>query len=180
MHKGWARYASNSSGSASRCSVHEGESQRPLHGSERKRVADSRASAFACVDAQLRPGYALGTSSCPRPHAVVSQHSTDSCCHILVTGFIDQTLINIGADDDGGEMDPHGADQVRRASTRVQSASRELTFPRSEETLLEVFSSPSRSVLLPGTARPTARRSSKSSNGTSESPARSARTTRMR
>ncbi|ORY92690.1 hypothetical protein BCR35DRAFT_349035 [Leucosporidium creatinivorum] len=31
--------------------------------------------------------------------------------YVQVTGRIDQTLINIGADDDGGEMDPHGADQ---------------------------------------------------------------------
>lgn len=28
-----------------------------------------------------------------------------------VTGFIDQTQINIEADDEGGELDPHGADQ---------------------------------------------------------------------
>lgn len=27
-----------------------------------------------------------------------------------VTGFVDQTLINIEAADYGGEMDPHGAD----------------------------------------------------------------------
>lgn len=31
--------------------------------------------------------------------------------YVQVVGFIDQTLINIQADDYGGEMDPHGADR---------------------------------------------------------------------
>jgi hypothetical protein len=29
---------------------------------------------------------------------------------LAVTGFIDQTMINIAAGDSGGEEDPHGAD----------------------------------------------------------------------
>lgn len=43
--------------------------------------------------------------------------------YIQVVGFIDQTKINIQADDGGGELDPHGADFVscparaRRASS---------------------------------------------------------------
>ncbi|ORY88865.1 hypothetical protein BCR35DRAFT_263071 [Leucosporidium creatinivorum] len=30
--------------------------------------------------------------------------------YVQVTGFIDQSMIDIASDDDGGEMDPHGAD----------------------------------------------------------------------
>ncbi|PVF94361.1 hypothetical protein CPB86DRAFT_682410, partial [Serendipita vermifera] len=32
--------------------------------------------------------------------------------YVQVTGLIDQSLINIAPNDDGGEMDPHGADQL--------------------------------------------------------------------
>lgn len=32
--------------------------------------------------------------------------------YVLVTGLLAQQNINIQADDDGGEMDPHGADEV--------------------------------------------------------------------
>ena len=32
--------------------------------------------------------------------------------YIQVVGFLDQTKINIAADDGGGELDPHGADLV--------------------------------------------------------------------
>jgi hypothetical protein len=31
--------------------------------------------------------------------------------YIQITGFIDQTQINLQADDSGGELDPHGADE---------------------------------------------------------------------
>ena len=30
--------------------------------------------------------------------------------YIQAVGFIDQTMVNLKADDTGGEMDPHGAD----------------------------------------------------------------------
>jgi hypothetical protein len=33
--------------------------------------------------------------------------------YIQIAGFIDQTLVNLAADDYGGELDPHGADLVR-------------------------------------------------------------------
>lgn len=33
--------------------------------------------------------------------------------YVQVVRFIDQSKININADDTGGEMDPHGADLVR-------------------------------------------------------------------
>jgi hypothetical protein len=33
--------------------------------------------------------------------------------YVQVVGFIDQKRINLFTDDTGGEMDPHGADQVR-------------------------------------------------------------------
>jgi hypothetical protein len=33
--------------------------------------------------------------------------------YVQVVGFVDQTKVNLQADDFGGEMDPHGADQVR-------------------------------------------------------------------
>ena len=32
--------------------------------------------------------------------------------YVQVVGFIDQTQINMAADDGGGELDPHGADLV--------------------------------------------------------------------
>lgn len=32
--------------------------------------------------------------------------------YVQVVGFIDQTKINLAADDFGGELDPHGADLV--------------------------------------------------------------------
>ncbi len=32
--------------------------------------------------------------------------------YIQVVGWLDQAALNIQADDSGGEMDPHGADQV--------------------------------------------------------------------
>jgi hypothetical protein len=34
--------------------------------------------------------------------------------YIQIAGFIDQTLVNLNADDYGGELDPHGADLVSR------------------------------------------------------------------
>lgn len=33
--------------------------------------------------------------------------------YVMITGMINQTLIDIKADDDGGELDPHGQDLVR-------------------------------------------------------------------
>jgi hypothetical protein len=33
--------------------------------------------------------------------------------YIQIAGFIHQTLVNLAADDYGGELDPHGADLVR-------------------------------------------------------------------
>lgn len=37
---------------------------------------------------------------------------TKSPDYVQVVGFMDQTKINMVAGDAGGEMDPHGADQV--------------------------------------------------------------------
>lgn len=37
--------------------------------------------------------------------------------YIQVVGFMDQTKINMVAGDEGGEMDPHGADLVRSTIT---------------------------------------------------------------
>lgn len=39
---------------------------------------------------------------------------TKSPDYVQVVGFMDQTKINMVKDDAGGEMDPHGADQVRQ------------------------------------------------------------------
>ena len=36
--------------------------------------------------------------------------------YLQVVGFIDQTLVNIQQGDEGGELDPHGADLVSRAT----------------------------------------------------------------
>src|SRR5688572_13020286 len=47
--------------------------------------------------------------------------------YIQVVGFIDQTKINILEGDWGGEMDPHGADLVRRF-LRLFSAEVKLTY----------------------------------------------------
>ena len=33
--------------------------------------------------------------------------------YVMLTGLINQTLIDIAAKDDGGELDPHGQDMVR-------------------------------------------------------------------
>lgn len=33
----------------------------------------------------------------------------------MIVGFLDQTKVNLAADDYGGELDPHGADEVRRS-----------------------------------------------------------------
>lgn len=38
--------------------------------------------------------------------------------YVQVVGFIDQTQINLQADDTGGELDPHGADLVSFQSSR--------------------------------------------------------------
>ena len=35
--------------------------------------------------------------------------------YLQVVGFIDQTLVNIQQGDEGGELDPHGADLVSGA-----------------------------------------------------------------
>lgn len=40
--------------------------------------------------------------------------------YIQVVGFIDQTKINLAADDFGGELDPHGADFVRSGCSLVR------------------------------------------------------------
>lgn len=45
--------------------------------------------------------------------------------YIQIAGFIDQTQVNMNADDYGGELDPHGADLV---SLLIFLIRRELTF----------------------------------------------------
>lgn len=33
--------------------------------------------------------------------------------YVMIVGFLDQTKVNLAASDYGGELDPHGADEVR-------------------------------------------------------------------
>lgn len=37
--------------------------------------------------------------------------------YVMIVGFIDQTQVNLNADDYGGELDPHGADLVSHFSS---------------------------------------------------------------
>lgn len=55
-----------------------------------------------------KPGY--GTRVIPKG-AITGVQFMKTPDYIQVTGFITQNLINIQADDSGGELDPHGADQ---------------------------------------------------------------------
>lgn len=32
--------------------------------------------------------------------------------YVMIVGYLDQTQVNLAADDYGGELDPHGADEV--------------------------------------------------------------------
>ncbi len=47
------------------------------------------------------------------PGTITGVQLTKTPDYIQVVGFMNQSLINMVADDAGGEMDPHGADQVR-------------------------------------------------------------------
>lgn len=62
--------------------------------------------------------------------------------YVMLTGLINQTLIDIAADDSGGELDPHGQDLVRfqfglladsqhscSAETLSEVSSTRLSFP---------------------------------------------------
>lgn len=42
--------------------------------------------------------------------------------YIQIAGFIDQTQINLAADDYGGELDPHGADLVGPCSVTLKTS----------------------------------------------------------
>ena len=42
--------------------------------------------------------------------------------YIQIAGFIDQTQINLAADDYGGELDPHGADLVGPCSGTLKTS----------------------------------------------------------
>jgi hypothetical protein len=55
-----------------------------------------------------KPGY--GTRVIPKG-AITGVQFMKTPDYVQVTGFITQNLINIQADDSGGELDPHGADQ---------------------------------------------------------------------
>ena len=50
------------------------------------------------------------------PGTITGVQLTKTPDYIQVVGFMNQTLINMVASDAGGEMDPHGADQVRANS----------------------------------------------------------------
>ena len=56
-----------------------------------------------------------GTRIMP-PGTITGVQLTKTPDYIQVVGFMNQTLINMVASDAGGEMDPHGADQVRADS----------------------------------------------------------------
>lgn len=58
--------------------------------------------------------------------------------YVQVTGIIRQELIDIAADDDGGELDPHGADRVRGYTHSLRRPDTYLTALHSVETRLEV------------------------------------------
>jgi len=61
----------------------------------------------------------------PAQHQAPSQSRTlISISRLTVTGFIDQSMIDIASDDDGGEMDPHGADNVSRTGRRAAPKTR--------------------------------------------------------
>lgn len=47
------------------------------------------------------------------PGAITGVQFVKSPDYVQVSGFMDQTQINMLAGDAGGEMDPHGADLVR-------------------------------------------------------------------
>lgn len=56
-----------------------------------------------------KPG--RGTRLIP-PGALTGLQYMKTPDYVQVVGFIDQTKINLQADDSGGELDPHGADLV--------------------------------------------------------------------
>jgi hypothetical protein len=59
-----------------------------------------------------KPG--RGTRIIP-PNALTGVQFMRTPDYLQVVGFIDQTLVNIQQSDEGGELDPHGADLVSRA-----------------------------------------------------------------
>lgn len=72
-------------------------------------IADTEAETVAWC---TKPGH--GARTIP-PGTLTGVQFLHAPAYVLVTGLLAQQNINIQADDDGGEMDPHGADEVRFA-----------------------------------------------------------------
>ena len=66
-----------------------------------------------------KPG--RGTRVIP-PGALTGVQYMKTPDYVQVVGFIDQTKINLQADDSGGELDPHGADLVSQYCVCVFTA----------------------------------------------------------
>ena len=89
-----------------------------------------------CVWSAPKPGSTIGDTEheevawCTKPGrgtrlipagAITGLQFIKTKSYLQIVGFIDQTKINLAADDFGGELDPHGADLVRFSSLLLSS-----------------------------------------------------------